>query len=69
MHWMITNGSVLSLIIVQYIINWPTFQQSHHIELITANLAVVISGYISDKTNSCSVSLLHLFFNKVRTTP
>lgn len=45
----------------------PTFQQSHHTELITANLSAAISDYISDKTNSCSVFSSHLFFNKVRT--
>lgn len=45
----------------------PTFQQSHHTELITANLSAATSDYISDKTNSCSVSSSHLFFNKVRT--
>lgn len=45
----------------------PTFQQSHHTELITANLSAAISDYRSDKTDSCSVFSSHLFFNKVRT--
>lgn len=45
----------------------PTFQQSHHTELITANLSAAISDHRSDKTSSCSVFSSHLLFNKVRT--
>lgn len=47
----------------------PTFQQSHCTELITENLSGLISAYISNKTNSCYISLTHLlvclFFNKL----